>query len=379
LVFKPSYSLPVPSGTLPDLVVDSNMDLNIRDCANSTATLGVIVNGAYQTTTLVSPQVSTVSQTGGPPICVVRFNKITVMNGFTLNVLGAGPNDHVLSLQATSDISIAGTLSFKDLPGGPAAGAKSYISVDFGINNGPGGGGGGMARAGGTGGACATCNVTVHAGSPGGAAISNIKTVLQRGSQGGGVYANIGGTDYYVNGGGSAGGALHLLSLTRVTVTSTGKLNLNGGAVVGSTSERDLGGGGGSGGALVIEAPTVSFSASGLAVDNGAGGKGGCTPFTTGSPSTCTPANGESGQLSSMRAAGGNCNGGAGNGGWEANGETFPSVNGADADGSTYSSGGGGGGSRGFIFLRGKTVANVMITNGAIISPSPTIEPVTTN
>ena len=377
-VFQPSYGVGVPSGTLPDLVVVDNgpnaTSLNIQDCANSRVDLTALKNGAWETTTLVSPQVSTVSQTGGPPICVVRFNKITINNGGILNIAGGGANDYLISLQATGDVSIAGTINFKDLFGGPATGAGTTASqASYGAPmNASGGGGGGMARAGGTGGACTGC-ATVTPGGAGGAAISNIKTVFNHGSQGGGITYSI--TATY---GGAAGGALHLLSLTRVTVTSTGKLNLNGSAAIGGMYSRDLGAGGGSGGALVIEAPTVSVSASALAVANGAGGKGGCVTCVGDPVPTCTHANGENGQLGYTRAAGGNCNG-AGNGGYEASVEGFPSYNGANANGSANISGGGGGGSPGFIFLRGKTGNDVMITNGAIISPAPTIEGVTSN
>jgi hypothetical protein len=364
-VFQPSYGLSLPTGTLPDLAVDNPTTLNIQDCANSSATLYVSANGATTTTTLVSPQVSTVAQTGGPPICVVRFGKITVASGVTLNISTGGAIEHLLSLQATGDVSIAGSIIFKDLYGGPAKGGDSIINENTTPAVAPGAGGGGGVRVGGNGGTCSGC----AGGGVGGAAISNIRSVLNRGSQGGSVTA-----PFFATVGGTAGGAIHLLSLTRVTVTSTGKLILNGGGAIGRLYYNDRAGAGGSGGTLVIEAPNVTFSASALAVANGGGGMGGCTVCTTDFPPTCTHANGENGQLSFARAQGGNCNG-PGNGGWEATGDA--AANGASATGSA--SAGGGGGSQGFIFLRGKTGANVMVTNGAIISPQPTIEAVTAN
>jgi hypothetical protein len=371
-VFAPSYGLSVPTGTLPDLVVDNMyaMNLNIQDCANSTAKIEFIENGAWTSTTLVSPQVSTVSQTGGPPICVVRFAKITVVSGSTLNIVSNGANDHVLSLQATGDVSIAGTVAFNNLYGGPAMGGDSLIYENVTPSIAPGAGGGGGVRAGGSGGTCSGCS----AGGVGGAAITNIRTVLNRGSQGGTVKSPSG---FFATSGGLAGGAIHLLSLTRVTVTSTGKLNLNGGGAIGRTNYNDRAGAGGSGGTLVVEAPNVTFSASAVAAANGGGGMGGCTVCVGDFIPTCTHANGENGQLGFARAAGGSCSNGAGSGGWEATGSTSPSANGLN--GSAPNSSGGGGGSQGFIFLRGKTGANVMVTNGAIISPQPTIEAVTAN
>ena len=374
-VFAPSYGLSVPTGTLPDLVVDNYTDLNISECANSTATLQVIAGGNVTTTTLMPPQVSTVAQMGGPPICVVRFAKITVMAGITLNVISNKTNtasDHVLSLQATGDVTIAGTIAFKDLYGGPAPGASTLFQGGP-PEIAPGAGGGGGVRAGGTGGACTGCP-TVTPGGVGGPAITNIRTVFNPGSQAGGVSYN----GFSRGEGGAGGGAIHLLSMTRVTVASTGKLVLNGAGGIGRINYRDLGQGGGSGGTLVIEAPAVSLSASALAVANGGGAEGGCPVCTGDFFPTCTHANGENGQLSATRATGGNCNG-AGNGGWEANGELVPSTNGSNANGAAGISGGGGGGSNGFIFLRGKTGANVMVTSGAVISPAPTIEAVTAN
>jgi hypothetical protein len=286
-----------------------------------------------------------------------------------LQIDGGGANDHLLSLQATGDVSIAGSITFNGLYGGPRMGADSIINENQTPAYAPGAGGGGGVRAGGTGGTCTGCS----APGVGGAAISNIRTVLNRGSQGGTVKSASG---FFATAGGTAGGAIHLLSMTRVTVTSTGKINLNGGGAIGRVNYNDRAGAGGSGGTLVIEAPSVSFSASALAVANGGGGMGGCTTCTGDFIPTCTHANGENGQLSYARAQGGNCNG-PGNGGWEANGDLSISANGANATGTA--SAGGGGGSQGFIFLRGKTGANVMVTSGAIISPAPTIEAVTAN
>jgi hypothetical protein len=369
-VFQPSYVGTTPTGTLPDLVIDSNAVLDITGCPNGS--VGLSKGGVG--TTLVSPQVANVVQSGGTPICVVRFGKITVMAGFTLNVVNDYATGNVLSLEATDDVSIAGTITFTNSHNGPVPGASSTISSGGGSSVSPGAGGGGGARSGGTGGPCTSGCSTSAAGSSGGAAITNITTVLKPGSHGGAITNGM----FVYGGGGSGGGAIHLVSMTRVNVASTGKIVLNGAGAIGNVNIRSLGAGGGSGGTLVIEAPNVSFSAGALAVANGGGGAGGCPVCVGDFIPTCTNADGENGQISATRAAGGNCNG-AGNGGWEANGDLSPAANGNAANGASAIGGGGGGGSSGFIFLRGRSAANVTIATGAIVSPQPTLGAVTAN
>jgi hypothetical protein len=183
------------------------------------------------------------------------------------------------------------------------------------------------------------------------------------------------GTSFYGTGG-SGGGALHLVSLTKVSIASSAVINLNGGAGMGI----GLGygsltaGGGGSGGTLVVEAPVVSISAGAIAAANGGGGAAGSDYLKAmGSVLLHLHYNGQPGQLSTTRAAGGDIpDVSTGDGGYEANGTTSPSVNGqpSDAGAATYD-GGGGGGSSGFIVLHARTVANVSIAFGAVISPAP--------
>ena len=364
-VFTPSYGLSVPTGTQTDIVISDNATLDLTNCANGSVNLTI----GTTATTLMSPQVSSVAQAGGTPICVVRFKKLTVMAGFQLNVTNDSTTGNVLSLEGTDDISIAGTINFAYSGRGPAPGADANTMAGINYAIAPGAGGGGAVRAGGNGGACTGCN-TATPGSTGGGAISDIRTVLRPGSVGGTIRNGM--FQYGIGGGG--GGAMHLLSMTRVTVASTGRLIANGFGGHADVTTRSLGSGGGSGGTIVIEAPSVTFSANALAVANGGGAEGGC-PVCMGFQ--CTNAAGENGQLSANRAAGGNCNG-AGNGGWEANGDLSIPANGANANASAEISAGGGGGASGFVFLRGKAGANVTVT-GAVISPPPTIEGVTAN
>jgi hypothetical protein len=96
----------------------------------------------------------------------------------------------------------------------------------------------------------------------------------------------------------------------------------------------------------------------------------------------CSTDGGQPGQLSAARAAGGDCkySGTVGDGGWEANGTTNPSINGFDSDvGAANVAAGGGGGSSGFIILRARSQADVMFPGTSIVSPMPTLGAVTAN
>jgi hypothetical protein len=373
----PLYGVPAPSGTLPDLVVDAHTTLNIAGCGNIPPSVSLI-KGNVSTPITGAPQVDSVSQSGGgPPICVVRFNKITVQQGFNLVVLNSVTPGHALSLQATDDIQLAGTIAFTNSARGPSA----AIEVEGIYTNGvvsPGAGGGGAARAGGNGGDCLSCSGATRPGGAGGATITTIANVLTGGSEGGSIWATILDRKRYFGIGGKGGGALHLVSLTRVSVASTGVINVNGKAGTGDPSELFfLGSGAGSGGTIVVEAPAISLSANAVAVANGAAGAGGC-PVCSGFQ--CTSVAGESGQLTTARAKGGEC-GGASNGGWEANGVTSPSATGAAtvSNPPAPKSGGGGGGSNGFIILRGRTANNVTFAGNVVVSPTATIGSVSAN
>jgi hypothetical protein len=110
------------------------------------------------------------------------------------------------------------------------------------------------------------------------------------------------------------------------------------------------------------------------------GGAGGCL-------SSCPPgqicafplshANGQPGQLSTVRATGGACANG-GNGGFEANVVSNPSPNGQSSSGTTAAGGGGGGGD-GSIVLHTRDTTHRLIATGSIISPAPVTGNVTAN
>jgi hypothetical protein len=368
-VMAPSYGVGIPSGNLPNLDVTANATLNISNCpASADLTIGTtmtVING--------SPQLAQVAQSGGPPICVVRFGSITVNSGFTLTIVNNASPGHVVSLQAVGDIQVAGTISFVSNANGPSPGG-TVNAINKNANNdhyGPGGGGAGAARAGGAGGKYSTTS-----GGAGGAAVTTIATRLTAGSKGGNVMSG----ETVVGTGGRGGGGLQIVSLTKVTVAATGRIAVNGaggsgGGVKVLLSGNFPAGGGGSGGTLVVEAPAISMSAGAVAAANGGGGAGGC--YTCDS-FRCTHVNGQSGQLSANRAAGGDCTDTGGDGGWEANGATLPSILGSNWS-TTAGAGGGGGGSNGFIFLRAKTAAQVSVNGSAVVSPPTTPGAVTAN
>jgi hypothetical protein len=316
-----------------------------------------------------APQVLLKQQSGGPPICIVRFGKISVASGTTFKIVNSSSPGHVLSLQAVGDIDINGLITFTNAAPGPSPGTTA-LSQGVNANNKtrtPGGGGAGGAREGGTGGTCVSCGGANVDGGTGGAIVTTSATILNGGSVGGGVSntPNIGGV---------GGGGIQIVSLTHVVFGTTGKIAVNG-LGGGGPLLAYAAGGGGSGGTVVVEAPVVSLSTGALIAANGGGGAGGC--YAGGL--MAGHYFGQSGQLSSTRAAGGNCPG-YGDGGYEANGATSPSANGSpsDADCAT-AGGGGGGGANGFIYLRARTANAVMFANASVVSPSPTTGAVSAN
>jgi hypothetical protein len=377
----PSYGVSAPSGTLPNLVVDQDGTLDITNCSAAPSSVNLTI-GMTTTSIVGSPQVAVVNQSGAPPICVVRFGTIDIMSGKTLTIVNSANPGHVLSLQATADITINGGMRFVSNAPGPAPGT-SVAAIGTNANNktcAPGAGGAGAARAGGAGGVCFQCSSGANvAGGAGGPAVTTILTRLTGGSAGGNV------TDGSSTPGigGKGGGALQLVSLTRVTIGATGSIALNGtgGLGTGTLFSYNLpAGGAGSGGTLVIEAPALSLSTGGLAVANGGGGAGGCGYCeNSGGIFICGHYNGQPGQLSAVGAAGGYCTGLLqGHGGGEATG--MYSADGATSDGACANvAGGAGGGSNGFVILRGRSTSTVMIATGAIVSPMPTLGAVTAN
>jgi hypothetical protein len=351
--------------------------LNITNCGADDVKL--TINGVVSQ--VPAGQVSAIDQIDVAPICVVRFNTIKIDATFQLDIINSSSSGHVLSLQAVGNIEIDGILRFANSSVGPSPGtsinASTYATNPSGHDRAPGAGGAGAAYAGGTGGAYNVDGTVLSriGGGAGGPPITTITAKLTGGSRGGNVTKN---GNYGV--GGLGGGGLQLVSLSRVAIASTGRIDLNG---AGGSHGYDLAarmpaGGGGSGGTLVVEAPTVSISANAIAVANGGGGAGGCLVCPPGQ--LCYGVDGQPGQLSTSTARGGQCGNPVvittGHGGSEPEGTVAGtgSISDVAAD---PRDGGGGGGSRGFVFLRGREATSVTV-NGTV-SPAPTIEAVTVN
>ncbi len=374
----PAFGVPAPSGALPDLTLTDNATLDITNCA----ALDVKLTIGTVTTTVPAAQLAQVSQAsvGGPPICIVKYGAITIPDTFGLNIVNSATPGHVLSLQSTGPIDIRGGIGFGSSAPGPSPGTNSNkVSTNAsGKYTAAGPGGAGGVRAGGSGGKCTMCDSNADVvGGAGGAAFT-LGNILRNGSAGGNTM--LGST--ILAAGGRGGGGLHLVSLTRVTLAASAAINVNGGGGSGPSLQTgsNTAGGGGAGGTVVIEAPTINVSAGALAVANGAGGAAGQSWYTNlGGLPQFGHYMGEPGQRSTTRAAGGDIpNTTAGDGGYEADGTASPSENGSPSDvGAATQNGGGGGGSRGFIVLRARAMANVMISFGAVISPAPSLQALT--
>jgi hypothetical protein len=232
-----------------------------------------------------------VSVTGSQPLVMVASTTLDVLGGL----------DASAQLDAANAGGYAQTAS--GVGGGPGGGDATQANYDA-------AGGGGYCGAGGAGG------VAVPPGSMGGKPYGTPQLVpLVGGSAGGGgMPAGIG------NSGGAGGGAVQLVAGTEITIAAGGFVNAGGGG------GRANGGAGGSGGAILIEAPTVTVA--GTLAANGGGG----AVFNGGAP-------GQNGQPRAMPA-----NGSAPTAGSGSAGATINGGNGAITSGDNNSSGGGGGG-----------------------------------
>ncbi|MCW5804058.1 MAG: hypothetical protein KIT31_16920 [Deltaproteobacteria bacterium] len=282
-----------------------------------------------------------VPQNGGPEICVVRANAISIPQGATLTIAGtralAFVGDASVDVEGTLDVGAIGAL---DGPGGGIGNNGTGGNID---SDAKGGGGGGFATPGGHGGSRAADG---GAGNGGGSSPNPaILTALIGGSRGGGGV-----------GGGGAGGALMLVAC-RGKVTIGGTVDASGGgAAPASVSSKVVNGissfvgspgfGGGSGGNIVIQGLQIDLHGR-LFATGGGGGSGNENPFnmSAGTPGRDGGPDGGGAGGSTVRSNGG---GGTGAGVGVTGAGALPSPGQAQTGGGSTTPGGGGG-SVGFV------------------------------
>lgn len=197
-----------------------------------------------------------------PPDGVLHYTTVTVPAGVTVTFAKNAANTPV-TLLATGDVTIAGTISVNGANGSGATGAGPLISP--GGVGGPGGfsGGAGASRGGGTlaaagqgpgGGAAGSTGGLNQAnyGAPG--AFVSLLPILGGSGGGGGDAFDTFGQPQSGGSGGGGGGAIVLASSTKITVT--GSITANGGFAITCAGVPIAGLG--SGGAIRLVAPQVT-------------------------------------------------------------------------------------------------------------------------
>ena len=283
---------------------------DICDAAAAMPSLTINASATIDTALDTNCTGTVVPQTGGPPICVLRYGTINVMSGRTLTLTGS----RVAALVSDGDLTVAGIIdaSANGLTHGPGGGTLTSGALS---NSTTGAGGAGYATAGGAGG-----NQTVAGGAAnGGAAFDPLSgTVMVGGARGARPTIGLG-----VSGGGG-GGALLLVSC-RGNVVVSGTLDLGGGGanpgfdqIIGAQLSLIGGGGGGTGGYGVIQGLGVQVTGSVFA--NGGGGGGGGASDTSGTVGGDGPRSASSASGGNGAVVGGSSGGSGGIGGRQGGG-----------------------------------------------------------
>jgi len=227
-----------------------------------------------------------------PDSGVFNFTTVSIPAGVTIT-FNRGTNNKPLTILATGDVTIAGTINIDGKPGnanatggngGPGGfngglGGYGFDQSFSGVSgDGPGGGGGGFSSSGltnanvgvGGGGGYGTPGSN-GGGTNGGAGGPKVGAVtilpLIGGSGGGGA-----GTSANQRGGGGGGGGGAILIASSTTITVNGTIFARGGAGIGFATF-SFGGGGGAGGAIRLIANTINGTGT-LNVSGGGGGNG---------------------------------------------------------------------------------------------------------
>ena len=318
---------------------------------------GVIAGIGYQQATFA-----------GMPIAVFSFAQLDVTANGSLVIQGSRPAVFVIAGALTIDgvVHAGATCGSGNCPGPGGGAGTPFTVVGGGCGGGSGGahdaagadaggGGGAGGENGAAGGSDTRAGVAFPGGSGGLACVPAMIEPLTGGSGGsGGGPGSVAPTS-----GGAGGGALQLTALGSITITGTveaGGAGGSGGPGDAVAGNGGAGAGGGAGGALLLEAPTITLAASSVLAANGGGGGGAGSGATTGSP-------GAHGATSATPAAGGApaAGGQPGGAGGAAGAPAQPGTSG------TESNGGGGGGGAGRIHVRARS-----LTAGGTTSPNAT-------
>ncbi len=356
-------SPPFPDSGPPRAIHPSNLPSDV--CASAPSSELVLVPGETRVYNFVSspPACQVVANPGGPPICLLVYSRVSIAAGATLRFevrppVGP-PRTYEHSAVAIVSIGPMEILGRIDVGGdgrriGPGSvntgvGRETGDSISGAQHRGAGGGSfGSTGAAGGDEGAMP--------GAASGVVYGNESLIPLLGGSSGGAQ-NLGFIIGSFSGGGG-GGALQLVSCTRISLDEDGFVDANGAGGEGGVGGAAGGGsGGGSGGGILIEAPSVILY--GIVTANGGGGGAGGT--TAGTP--LTPASGGDGER--LGGAGGVWSP-AGNGG-DGAAEGIPAARGMAAANAALGSGGGGGG---MGRVRINSLAPPAITG--IVSPSAT-------
>lgn len=320
---------------------------------------GVVFNGA---STVIVPSYT------------VDLNRGRVFLFESLSISGTvkvPPATNALVLVADGEVVIDGLLdvSADGATHGPGALLSAEATTCRGVSPAmaagptPGGGGGGRYRPGGRGGSDGGGEL----GATGGSQDPDTDLEpLRAGCEGGQVVEQ----DFDYSSGGGAGGAVHIISRTRIRIIGSGIIDASGGgagpSIAGGSGDGiSGGGGGGSGGSIFLEAPEVILDGAAVVLSTKGGGGA--------APSSVASAKGEDGGYSASPSAGGSASGQP-TGGAGGLGATIPGDGGA---GTGASGGAGGGGASGITVIRTATGA-INPQNGAAIRSGVFVNPLRT-
>lgn len=230
------------------------------------------------------------AQSSAPTILVFMVHSLTANDVTIQGDVSGGSGGNAFALVSDGDVKIGGVFNASASGGqrGPGVFNDTSCKGGTGTESGSslsGAGGGGFGAAGGAGGSAST-NSDSAVGGGSGKPTGTPTLIPLRGG------CDSGNTDSAHSNGGAGGGAIQLVSRTKIGIA--GVIAVNGGSLAG----------GGSGGGILIEAPVVEVT--GTLVANGAGGNSGCLLGTPG----------QDGRLDATPAQGGTCaSGGAGGNG----------------------------------------------------------------